>query len=309
MARKNLPSLGERSALAGESFTYEIVAEDRRDYVRQRANRARHSLRKSLLALIETGQHLNEARPHIPHGYWTSFIEGTVEMSLTWAADCMALHRRFVEQRPDVLENELLVAPTAMIHLARAPDAAIDEVLKRSANGERLIIKEVDAVIGRHNGRTKRQQTKPNPKKKGGLDDVLVGEEALAALSDDGIRQRLIPKIIDGMQKVLGILEDAEELLASGRDAPKKMVEGIRETARWLTDGLEQVTQLRADTDIKLVHTTYLERRAYPPGPWADAAAFLADCSTSQGWERMKKDDIPDLVRRGLKALRGALLS
>jgi hypothetical protein len=308
MARKNLPAVQSPIFLTEHGFSFDVIAEEHREFVRAGAHRARQSLRKTIAAYIETGGYLREVRPYIPHGYWASFVDDVVETSLTTATNCMALHERFVELRPDVLQNQLGVSVTAMIHLATAPDAAIDEVIDLCASGQELIIDQVDAVIDRHAGKMS-----ANRRKKVKVDvepDDLTGEEALAALSEEGVRGRLIPQIIAELQLVLDVLEDAEEMRASGGRAPKTMIEdGIRVRARWLTDALEQVTQLRAKTDVPLVHGTFVERGEYPPGPWADTASFLAYVSSSHGWQRIKADDIPILVERGLIALRGALLA
>lgn len=308
MIRRKLPVVQESTVLAADPFPYDVVAQEYQEFVRERAHRARLSLRKSIEAFIETGRHLREARPHIPHGYWGKFVERAVEMSASWATNCMALHERFVELRPDVLQRELRVSVTAMIHLAKAPDAAIDEVIDLCANGAELIIDQVDDVISRHRGDDSKARRK-KARDDVGTDEPLLAGDALVAFSIHAVHGGLIPDVISEMHEVLTVLEDADELLTSGQRASKKMVEeGVRERARWLTDALEQITQMRAKTDIKLVHDTFLERIDYPPGPWADVALFLADVSTSQGWERIKSDDIPKLVSRGLKALRETLL-
>lgn len=89
---------------------------------------------------------------------------------------------------------------TALIHLAQAPDAAIDEVVERCSRGEKLIIAEVDGVIQRHGGRplpkppgkAKAKQSRPSPR-------VRKANDALTGLSNEGTALKLIPHIIDGM--------------------------------------------------------------------------------------------------------------
>src|SRR5690606_11054700 len=57
-----------------------------------------------------------------------------------------------------------------------------------------------------------------------------------------------------------------------------------------------------------LVHKTFLERPAYEPGPWADAAAFLADIASSEDCAATILNAGPaDFVRPGVQALRGVL--
>lgn len=287
-----------------EGFSFGMIDPAHQHRVMELTQLTRQALMKSLAALIEAGRHLREVRPLIPHGYWGSYVEQAVEMSATWATNCMNLHSRFVEQRPDVLELELPISVTAMIHLAKAPDAAIDEVIERSGRGEVLIVERVDEIIDRHAGKTKKNgaiATTPV--------EQATGEDALKEMNRAAVDGWLIPETIYRLQRVLSVLEDAEDVMHSGKKPKKVNVEVIWKDARWLRDALEQITQRRVDSAVSPTHRTFVERGPHEAGPWADTAAFLSDVSTSDAWGKILVGDVPPLVTRGLKALRGALFS
>lgn len=287
-----------------EGFSFGMIDPMHQHRVVELTQLTRQALMKSLAALIEAGRYLREARPLIPHGYWGSYVEQAVEMSATWATNCMNLHSRFVEQRPDILELELPISVTAMIHLAKAPDAAIDEVIERSARGEVLIVKRVDEIIDRHAGKSKKNGTiAATPV------EPATGEDALKEMNRAAVDGWLIPETIYRLQRVLSVLEDAEDVMHSGQKPKKVKVEAVREDARWLRDALEQITQRRADSAVPPVHRTFVERGPHDPGPWADTATFLSDVSTSEAWAQIPASDVPHFVAHGLKALRGALFS
>ncbi|WP_156921889.1 hypothetical protein [Azorhizobium doebereinerae] len=124
----------------------------------------------------------------------------------------------------------------------------------------------------------------------------------------DHARDELVPRVVERMLVVLGILEDAEAKLASGGKYSLGKLEGeLRVHAQWLTDAIEQVTQRRATTASRSVHVTLLNRAEHLPGPWADVTACLRDIAHSSSWEAIKSADVPALLRRGKATLHGVL--
>lgn len=290
----------QRVSVAG--FSYDIVDPNDREFLKRTAAEIRTAISDTVRAMVQTGARLKDAHPKVPHGHWLDWVRMETGMSETWSRNCMKMHDRFVDGRPDVLETDLQLAPTSLVRLATAPDAAIDEVLSRCRGGEKMIETDVKAVISRY-------KTTSEPKRRAPEEDgELAGLDALRSFANRA-RDELAPEILKRLDGVLDVLEKADEKLYQGRKVTKADLKAaLWEEARWLTDALEQLTQREASSDVKVTHFTRVARRAYEPGPWADTAAFLREICTSDAFnENVPAARIPEFVERGLKALRGAL--
>lgn len=287
-------------------FDYESVPEDVRRELQDSAREIRARLIETAAGMMDIGERLLKAKERLPHGAWLPWLVAETGMSEQWARNCVNLFLRFSPQ-PDLLEK-LPLPPTALVRLASAPDAACEDVIDRAKDGEKLRVVDVEEVIRQHRDREREAKGKGPRVRAFASEDVLVGADALRQLADRA-RDELIPQIIDRAQAVLGVLEDAEETLASGKRVTAKGLQSLRPDAQWLTEALEQLSQRRAEGHVKLVNGTFLDRPPLEAGAWSDAAAFLRNISSSDAITAALKVGVPAFVEQGTKALRGALMA
>jgi hypothetical protein len=191
---------------------------------------------------------------------------------------------------------------TAIVRLATAPDGAFEDVRDRLAEGDTLLVADVDEIVKRHRRLAKGEEENaeaaaaPEPA-------APSGSDILRTMVDQA-RDELVPVVIGRLVQVLYILEDYE----AEKPSKKKLEGKLRPHAQWLTDALEQLTQRRAISGTSLVHKTLLDRQQHEPGPLADVATFLRDISHSIAWEKeIDAADVPELVQRGRVALQAVL--
>lgn len=296
-------------AAAAARFDYDVVAPERRDALREDARQIRLRLIETAGAMMDIGERLVRSRSVLPHGTWLPWLVAETGMSVQWARNCINLFLKFADQPLLLSDLDLALTPTAIVRLVAAPEAAWEDVVDRVREGEKLRVVDVEDVIKEHRKREKAAEGKA-PRKQS---SVAAGAGTVAAMNAlrklaDHARDELVPQTIGRMRAMLQVLEAAEERLITGPKVTSIELQKLREDAQWLTDALEQLIQCRAASQTHLVHKTFLDRPAYEPGPWAEAAAFLADIASSEGCAATIREAGPaNFIQRGVKVLRGVL--
>jgi predicted transcriptional regulator len=295
-------------AAAAARFNYDVVAPERREALREDARQIRLRLIETAGAMMDIGERLVRSRSVLPHGTWLPWLVAETGMSVQWARNCINLFLKFADQPLLLSDLDLALTPTAIVRLVAAPEAAWEDVVDRVREGEKLRVVDVEDVIKGHREREKAAEGKA-PRKQSSV-AAGAGTAAVSALHKlaDHARDKLVPQTIGRMRAMLQVLEAAEERLITGPKVTSVELQKLREDAQWLTDALEQLTQRRAASQTHLVHKTFLDRPLYEPGPWAEAAAFLADIASSEGCAATIREAGPaSFVQRGVKVLRGVL--
>lgn len=293
---------------AAARFDYDVVLPERRDVLREDARQIRLRLIETAGAMMDIGERLVRSRSALPYGTWLPWLAAETGMSVQWARNCINLYLRFADQPLLLSDLDLALPPTAIVRLVAAPEAAWEDVVDRVREGEKMRVADVEDVIRGHREREKAAEGKaPRARPAVARAGAAPAVDALRRLADRA-RDELVPRTVEHMQAMLLILEATEERLTTGPRVTKAELQNLWKDAQWLTDALEQLTQRRATSKTHLVHKTFLDRPAYEPGPWADAAAFLADIASSEDCAVTLRNTEPaDFVRRGVKALRGVL--
>lgn len=282
-------------------FNYSTVPADVRDHMRTDARAIRSSLKSAAVSFMEVGERLARWRDELPHGAWLPWVQTEIGMSEQSARDAINVHLRFRDNPMFFKDLNLALPQTALVRLAAAPDAAFEDVKDCLVRGERLRVSDVTAIVKRHRETEKERDEEVVLSKKPKA-QVSSGTESLRAMAEKS-RNELVSQVLARLDGVLKVIEEAE----AGKPRRGALEKTLRPEAQWLVDALEQLTQRRASSSTRLVHTTFLERPSYDAGPWADVAAFLQDIAASSAWERIKASDVPELLRRGREALQTAL--
>lgn len=282
-------------------FNYDAIPAEHREQLRSDAIAIRASLIAGAQSLMDAGEKLARWRDTLPHGAWLPWVEAETGMSEQWARDAINVFLRFRED-PLFLKDEGLALPqTALIRLAKAPEAAFEDVKGCLERGERLRVSDVVAIVKRHR-ETEKEGDEEVVLSKKPKTQLPSGPESLRAMAEKS-RNELVSQVLARLDAVLKVIEEA----LAGKPRKGELEKKLRSEAQWLTDALEQLTQRRAATNTKFVHKTFLERPSYDPGPWADAAIFLHDIAYLTTWERTPADKLPELLRRGKILLRAVL--
>lgn len=288
-------------------FNYDVVAPAHREAVQEDARQIRKRLIETACSMMDIGMRLHRSRHLLPHGAWLPWLTSETGMSEQWARNCLSLHLRFGERPALVEELDVALAPTAIVRLATAPDAAYEAILDRIWAGEKLRVADVEETIRKcrqvqreiNNGGTDARVSEKS--------DPTAAANALRMMANRAIDE-LVPSVVERMQKLLDVLESALGRIRAGKRVSVKELQGLADQAQWLSDALEQLTQCRASSIAKLVHHTFLERRDYDPGPWAEAAAFLRDISSSDSCSATIRQMGTDaFLDHGAKVLRDVL--
>lgn len=294
---------------AAAHFDYDVVPPERRDALREDARQIRLRLIETAGAMMDIGERLSRSRSALPYGTWLPWLASETGMSVQWARNCINLYLRFADQPLLLSDLDLALPPTAIVRLVAAPEAAWDDVVDRVREGEKMRVADVEDVIRDHREREKAAEGKPSRARSTIAADAgaVPAVDTLRRLADRA-RDELVPRTVERMRAMLQVLEAAEERLTTGPRVTKAELQNLWKDAQWLTDALEQLTQRRAISGTHLVHKTFLDRPAYEPGLWADAAAFLADIASSEDCAvTLRSTEPSDFVRRGVKALRSVL--
>lgn len=301
---KRLPS-NKTATLDVVRFDYSQIPTEHRNALKADATAIRKSLIQAAGALMDIGERLERWRDVLPHGAWLPWVLTETGMSDQWARDAINVFRRFRDKWTVLEDLDIALPQTALIRLSTAPEAAIEDVIDRVREGERLTVADVDAVVKGHRKRIRAEDEATTAAR--AVPASPTAEDMLRAMADRA-RDEMVPRVIERMLTVLHIIEDAEAQLASGgKYSLAKLQSELRVRAQWLTDALEQVTQRRATIATKSVHVTMLERAGHAPGPWADVTDFLREFAHSSSWEATKAADVPALIARGKAALHGVL--
>lgn len=298
----------DRAAVAAR-FDYDVIAVERRDALQEDARQIRFRLIETAGAMMDIGERLVRSRSVLPHGTWLPWLAAETGMSVQWARNCINLYLRFADKPLLLSDLDLALPPTAIVRLVAAPEAAWEDIVDRVREGEKMRVADVEDVIKDHRDREKAAERKTPRARSSAAAGALPAVDALRRLADRA-RDELVPRTVERMQAMLQVLEAAEERLTTGPKVTAIELQKLRENAQWLTDALEQLTQRRTDSMTHLVHKTFLDRPAYEPGPWAEAAAFIADIASSEDCAAtIRKAGPADFVRRGVTVLRGVLSS
>ncbi|KQZ93817.1 hypothetical protein ASD64_02560 [Mesorhizobium sp. Root157] len=296
-------------AATAARFDYDVVAPERRDALREDAREIRLRLIESAGAMMDIGERLARSRSALPHGTWLPWLTAETGMSVQWARNCINLYQRFADEPLLLSDLDLALPPTAIVRLVAAPEAAWEDVVDRVRDGEKMRVSDVEEVIKGHRERERAADGKA-PRVQSSVSaraGTVPAVDALRRLADRA-RDDLVPQTVERMRAMLQVLEAAEERLTTGPRVTKAELQKLWKEAQWLTDALEQLTQRRADSRAHLVHKTFLDRPAYEPGPWAGAAAFLADIASSEDCAvTLRTTDPATFVRRGVRLLRAVL--
>ncbi len=283
------------------NFNYASVPADVRDQMRTDASAIRSSLISASISFMEVGERLARWRNELPHGAWLPWVQIEIGMSEQSARDAINVFLRFRDNPLFLKEEGLALPQTALVRLAKAPEAAFEDVKGYLVRGERLRVSDVTAIVKRHRETEKEKDEEvvlpEEPKAQ-----VSSGPESLRAMAEKS-RNELVSQVLARLDAVLKVIEEAEV----GKLRRGALEKTLRPEAQWLVDALEQLTQRRASSSTRLVHSTFLARPSHDPGPWADVAAFLQDIAASSAWEAIKAADIPHLLQRGRSALQTVL--
>lgn len=287
-------------------FDYETVDPEHREGLREDAREIRARLKETALSMMDIGERLVRSRPKLPHGAWLPWLLSETGMSESWSRGCIKLFRRFGDEAMLLEQLDVALPPTAILRLASAPDTALEDVKDHVSEGGKLGVAEVEALIKRHRDRENEPEdaageTKPARKAE------AVGAEALRWMAE-AAHADLAGATEKRLAKLLHFIHDAEGRLTSGRKySLAELQQVMRPKAQWLTEALEELTQCRAASSVKLLRETSLERGEHAPGAWAEVASFLRDISHSTGWEIIKAQNVPELLRRGRISLEAVL--
>lgn len=287
-------------------FDYKTVDPAHRDGLQEDAREIRARLRETAMAMMDIGDLLIRARPKLSHGAWLPWLLSETGMSESWSRNCIKLYKRFHDQPLLMGELDVALPPTAILRLASAPDAAIEDVKDHVSEGGKLGVAEVEALIKRHRDRENEPKNgtgkTESARKAGPLGAEALRRTAEAAHAD------LAGATEKRLAKLLHFIHDAEGRLTSGRKhSLVELQQAMRPQAQWLTEALEELTQCRAASSVKLLRETSLERGEHAPGAWAEVASFLRDIAHSTGWEIIKAQNAPELLRRGRASLEAVL--
>lgn len=119
----------------------------------------------------QAGELLTRVSSCVDKKVFTSWVLGRNEITPRHAANLMGVHERFEDRRDEAVRHQ--IAPTVLFSLISAPDEAVETVFKAYAEGKRLKVREVKALVQEHKGEV-REKLEP-------LD--VGGAKGLAALA------------------------------------------------------------------------------------------------------------------------------
>lgn len=249
--------------------------------------------------LLDAGEKFTRWKELLPHGTYLPWV-ATTGYSEQSALDARNVYKRFKDSPQMFQDLDLALPETAIVNLSTAPATATEEVVDRISVGEHLDLKTVNAIIKVHKSAYGEGKA-PRPAKSASAD---VGAAALRRMAKDATSE--LAELTEGrLARLLHFIVTAHDSQqAERRYALKDLERVMRPQAQWLTEALEQLTQRRADSPVKLLNDTNLPRPPHEPGPWGEAAAFLRDIGHSSGWGgRIFASDVPDLLARGRRVL------
>lgn len=138
------------------------------------ADRIKSRLRKSLEEYVGIGFDLIKIKEGIGYGKFQKWIDSEFGWTYKTANNYINVASRF--GKPEIISCLSGVPPTALIHLAAAPEEVQEEILEAAASGQRIRVKDVDKAIAR---------AKANATDAAERSEELRLEAALKSISDD----------------------------------------------------------------------------------------------------------------------------
>lgn len=287
-------------------FNYEIVPPEDREDLERDTRLLRDGLIQITYTLLDAGERFARWKERLPHGAYLPWV-ATTGYSDESARRARVVYERFRDTPMLFTDLDLALPETSIVELAKAPDTALEDVLDLVREGAHLDIEAVRTIIQRHKG--------GEPVSKPGEAEG-TGKTATKNIGANGLRRMaraahdaLATEIESRLAELLHFFHEAESRLATKQKLSQEALQkAIRPRAQWLTEALEQLTQRRATSPVKLRHETSLDRQDHEPGPWADVATFLRDVGHSHGWEqRITAANAPEMLQRGRQALEAVL--
>ncbi|NUB23329.1 hypothetical protein [Azospirillum brasilense] len=135
-------------APAQDGFDYDLIGDP---VVRQEAieaaERIKGRLRKSLEEYVGIGFDLIKVKDGIGYGNFQRWIDAEFGMTYKTATNYINVATRF--GKPEIISCLSGVPPTALIHLASAPESVQEEILEAVASGQRIKVKDVKEAIAK----------------------------------------------------------------------------------------------------------------------------------------------------------------
>ncbi|WP_174436230.1 DUF3102 domain-containing protein [Azospirillum brasilense] len=133
---------------ADPGFDYSSIDDNiARQEAVEAAERIKGRLRKLLEEYVGIGFDLIKVKEGIGHGKFQKWIDAEFGMTYKTANNYMNVASRF--GKPEIISCLSGVPPTALIHLASAPEGVQEEILEAAASGQRIRVKDVDKAIAR----------------------------------------------------------------------------------------------------------------------------------------------------------------
>ena len=146
--------------------------------------------------VIKIGQLLKQSRPQLSHGNWGKWLHDEIGWSYERAVRTIHVAElvekfkfdNFANLAPSVLE---LLSPKSM------PPAAVDEAIRRAAEGERVTVKLAEEIIASH--QRKAASPKAGGRKKPEIVKVETTPSAVAKFLRDNFNPGQVQKIYDAV--------------------------------------------------------------------------------------------------------------
>lgn len=148
-------STSEISAL-NQSFSYVELDEEVRSLVEQHTCAIKSLMRRTTQDMIDIGWKLIEIKNTLGHGKFNSWLRSEIDLGEWTARKLMELSRKF----KSVNFTDLEIAPSALYLIAskKAPESAVDEILNRARQGERITHSTAKEIVIYHTAKNKEQR-------------------------------------------------------------------------------------------------------------------------------------------------------
>jgi predicted transcriptional regulator len=155
MSGKTITNSEGAGSAAALGFDYEAIPPEHRETLREDACRIRKRLVETAVGVMEIGERLHRSHELLPHGAWLPWLVAETGMSEQWSRNCIDVFLRFRNDAAIFAELDVALAPTAIVRLAGAPEAAYQEIVDRVRAGERIRVSDVEDAIRHHKGSDK----------------------------------------------------------------------------------------------------------------------------------------------------------
>lgn len=197
-----------------QGFSYVGLDSEVRSFVEQRTYAIKSLMRRTAEDIIDIGLKLIEIKEILGHGKFNEWLKAEIDCGEWTARKFMEVSRKF----KSVNFTDLEIAPSALYLLAskKTPDSAVDEILNRARQKERITHSTAKAILARHadinNSQAKSNITSTNLKTSNtkGLQSSFSfidgesspGKNTPPALSDNGLNSSSrLPRISSHSKK------------------------------------------------------------------------------------------------------------